>query len=675
MSATVWSVTHGQRGTPAMAHFAGSAGAEVAALGHEIIVSDGAVTRDYSALACMLHTKTLAPRGEVEATWEFDTDSPEDWLPNPDSIVTITDIQGRSYHGGIIGRVSCLKQEDGIGHHVKITAYGLETTATWDGYVDSRIWPAATPIHTVFEESRDERTQFIVPFNTEVVHGGEQIGSDLQAIGQAPRQLWDSLSARGDNGVALDWAVYTNHDNAGAYLHLRQRDTQPILKLPISCLGLPLAWDTQRRINKVVVRYALGYVPAQASGSVTRWRYIDAANQIDNLQAAQELAEQALALLNVLEMLTDGALVLNDARPIYDEAGDPFPLWLIRSGWRVQLTDDDLLPILPYVTELPIDMVQIVGTDCDHEAETNSLTLSDFDDPPARHAQYAWRDKQRPNSPVHEPIASTPVSPPPSLPVPVSTSLTPTGANGRLGWDNVAEDADIDGPVYVIDGGDEVITAGRKPDLLISGNHRLLGFRLLAANYETGESPTTGTIEIAVTYAHFASFPALGSAVVTLVLNDAASSLVNLSEDPGGATPIIDVGPDRTLPAGERGPGYLTFEVAEDPAPTLKGASIVVLLQKTEGSDRGGTMETPTIVSVSPATALGVTTFTVTTDRPCTAQIEFGPDANYRSRSQRSEHLRKISTLGVPGIPSGTHYRAHVFDAHGNTASSADQTL
>lgn len=654
VSAVIWNLNPTPlRGSgPSEPHFAE---ASVSMRPHTIEVRKGAEYWDYTAIAMdTLKTHEVSPGGEIEAVWELWTSHPETWLPAVDARVLITDIDG-SYFGGLTSIPAIERKDDGS-CHITVTAVGYVVTADEDGYDDERVWDAFTAGHTIIEESRNEKCPLISTSNTFVIAGGQSISTALQAIGSTPGELWRRICDAGDVGDALDYHVRTD-DGGTPKLHLRRRIGEKRIKIPWeSCQDVGLQWERSRQKNKVTVRWRDGKVVRQIGSGPTRWLYKDFSSQIDNLDLALQVADQLLAVTSVLNAVSSKPLVVEWPNQIFENDGvTPFPINRLRAGYRV-----DIVGILPWRPEMTIDDLRIVDLALDHRKHTaalqlGALTRDDLD----LAAQYAGRETKKLGAPSSGIIPQY-VTPPPGVSTPVETNITSWGAagvdgtKGKLGWESVADDAAISPIWYGIDGGGEAITPGRKLEIPIEVAMYCVGLRLLAN--DGADPPGEATIEIIVSHDVFANYPASG----LLIDNIAVAGGFTASKD---FADVLPAGPGKQVLLNPT--DYVTILVS--PGATAKFASLALMVRRTEGSSRVVITETPVVTATAARAAGNRTVFTITTDRLCTAQVEYGPDATYRSKSYVTDQGRLVSSISIEGLPVNTHYKVHVWAADGVT--------
>lgn len=662
-SALVWNAAAASRNTTSEPHFAGG---RVYMLPHTIEVNKGAFVKDYTAIAMRtLKTHEMSDGGEIECSWEFETSDPTTWLPPTDAHVRIKDLDG-SYFGGLTARPEIVRRSDG-GCHITVTARGYIQAAGADGYDDSRIWDAFTAGHQIITDARDEKCQGLISgSNAFVIDGGQSISQPLDGIDQSPRQLWNTICDQGDVGDPLDLQVRT--DNSGSpNLHLRRRPAAKLIKIPWATVtDVGLAWDVALQHTKVVVRWRDGRVVVQSGGGVTRTLRKDFSSSIDNVDLAYQVANQLLAETSVLNAIGNKPIVLEYPKPVYDTDGvTEIPHHRIRAGWRAELTG-----ITAWRGDLPIPQFLIVdkGTDESRYKVTlqlGSLVRDDMDIA----AQYTGRQTKRLGSTVSGLIPQF-VTPPPGVPTGVASELTSWGASGvdgtkRLGWESIAKDAAIS-PIWVqIDGGGVVIALDRpRIEVNIDVEMWLCGLRLMA-NDGVGDPPGPAAISVNIKKGDLTTYPAATTLVGAISVN--------------GDPETIDFPDDVTLTGVNTmvllEPGMFLTVTMVAPAPTALMASLALMVRRTEDSSRGGAPSTPTVTATSSTDAQGLVTFTVTTNMICTAQIEYGPDTNYRSKTLVSPQPKRVQTIVQAGIPAGFHYKVHVWNADGVHNVTADQVI
>ncbi len=438
------------------------------------------------------------------------------------------------------------------------------------------------------------------------------------------------------------------------------------------------SWDTEEKRDKVVVVFAGGAGFAEA-GSGQRVELVDLANSVDDYGTALQIARRIWAESKLLQLQTEQPLALEyraDApatKYLTDDLNNEIALWRLRAGWRPVI--DGLATALPaaWTNTWPLSSLQIKTVRVDHRAETTTVQLGRFTDYAKIIAQYAKLEAAKPASPLHQPgSASTAAAPPPnvSLPGSLSPSMSTLGGGGRIGYDQVAEDADVSEVVWTVETDAAAIMPGRKADLPIALRGQIIGFR--TRGWADAQGPATAKCTIGHgTAEDYTSGPPVppGTTRATLTMTNQNALDKNLSDDPNAAEHIFDVEPG----------DYLSFTIADDPPPTVKSWSIGVLYRRTEGTDRAKYTNAPTIQTATASRdgTTNVVQFTVVTNRICRIQIEIGLAAgDYRYLTAKTEVARRTSILNVPGLPTEPlHWRAHVWDIDENEAYSADQTL
>ncbi len=682
-----WTLLRGRRGTTAVPHYAG---ASVSTLPHTLEFTKGATTWDLTAVAqpTVIHL-TISPGGEMSCDIEFFTYDPAAYLVEADSLFVMK-ARGRPYFSGICLRPQIIRRDDG-GAHIHLQVRGYYKTLSWDVYTSTIApvlappppagtggvaapgfgwWAAYTAEHTICEEAVRDLCPFISLDYSHVIHGGQSISKEYNGKGKSAQEIITAVTAQGDVGEAVDHHVWTDVDG-GHKLELLRRSGAPLLKVPVSTVqDVSLAWEAEQQKTKVVLTYANGIVVQTTPGAtVTRTLQVDVSNQIDDLGTATSIARQLLYHASLLQAIGDN-LVLEWPKKVYDSNDMPVAHWEVRAGMAVLLCNDDLTPLLPWVADLPIGLLFVKQTECNHRTRKTSLALTEYMTYMEIATMYATnvkREAQNPASPAQQPVSGPAVAPPENMTMPgaLSPSVVTPGNSGRIGYDKVADEADISGPTYAMETENDVLVPGRKADLIFPVDGQVLGFRMTARTKE--EPSLTGSCSVNVGYLPKAGgFVAAGSAFTTLTIaSDNEMTPVDL--DP------IQSAPDhvRYVEAGD----HLSFVL--NTVSAFKVIEILVVFRRTEGSARAAGTSAPIIQAVS-ATRDGnnVTTFTITSDQAAYAQIEYGLDTTYGSLSGKSEIQRDHPEILVVGLPQETiHYRAHVWDSDNHETISADQIL
>lgn len=625
-----------------------------------------------------LRHREASPEGEIEATWEIMTRTPATWTPNMDGnpIPFTLYSKGTPYFGGHIGRVDDQQYPNGF-HRLVFTGRGNYVTLGWNGFATSYTWPATTAGHTVVTDALSLWCPYVSLTTQYIIDGGLQIGQQLDGIGRTPRDLIDFVAQRGDSAAQpLDWYVRTDTDGSQK-LWLLIRSRQPIIEIPITSLEPPtLSKDYEYRRNRVVIKYQGGYVDRSLPGSsgAKRWRYFDYSTQIDNEELAIQVADTYLNHWSTIEALTDGSVVLKWPLPISGVEHQ-----LIRAGWRANITG--------WGGGFSLGTPQIKTVEVDHDARSVSLSMGKLIEDEMNYAEeFVGKSTKTLGAPTSGLIPQT-IAPPEGVPQQVSQATASYGAGGKLGWTKIADDADVIGPVYMINAGYDMtnpdapvpnlITPGRKfPDFQIGIGGRVVGFKLVG-NDGDQTTPGPGTISIKVSLGHFGDAPAAGTLKTTVGIAAGTTGSKDLV-DPT-STPAVDQKFEVT-------PGdYLSWDVQgpdSDPsvaAPTLNNVAIMILMRRTSGSMRADNDAAPEILAQTHTRdpVSGQSVFTVTTDRPCHLQIQWGDVSGlYPGHSGVSEIAEKTQELRTPALRTPFHWRVVATDGDTppHTTTGTDQT-
>lgn len=696
---TVWDVTREVNGTPADVYFAGGG---VTELRHEYLITQlDASTIDLTAIAQTVRHSYGIPGGELQAVIEFDTYDLARYVPDPDAaFIMRSNWSGtwKPYFSGLVGRPSYTARDDG-GYHVTMIARGYANTLGWDMYTQITdpttlegvyldngygSWGAYTPIHTVVEHVRNDLCPLISNANTHVTDGAQQLGRAYNGYLKTPKQIIDDLTAQGDLGSPLDWAVYTNEDDEPE-LWLSIRERWPVITVPWGILDpdgvvlpreVPLAWDTDDQKTKIIVKFAKGHAESRAAtGRFTKTVLFDETNTIDDLSTAQYLADRIKNEASVLQLITEAPIVFeykaDDPATKYltDSGGNEIPIWEFRAGWVGEF--DGLAAVN---ANLPITQVQAKTVDVDHNARTATVQFGKFDDYAKLVGQFNHQDAGRPDSPVHTPGNSGNVAvTPPGVPVSggLGESVSSLGANGRVGYDAVAEDADIQAVAIFAAWNDDGVTplpTGRLPDFWIPMNVQIMGFRLIGG---AGSDPSSATVVIGYgTLAVYSSTGGPGATVATLSPSAVRTYQKDLSDNPGDAEPQFRA-------------SVTDFISAEITANTgFTRLTCLMLYRRLGGAEKPASSGAPTISGIAASRDAGnIVHFAVVANKLSRMQIEYAASdsylatAQYTARTAKTEVLATAMFLNVPGLPPSFHYQVHVWDADGNETVSDDHVL
>lgn len=622
---------------------------------------------DHTGVGINLRTREACPEGEIEATWDVVTRTPAVYTPNLDAPAPCPFLLWENssgtflpFFGGFMGRVEDAQRRNGF-HRLTLTGRGGYITLSWRPVEVSHIYAASTAGHSMIQEALGVWDPYISPSTEHMIDGGLQIGQEYESVGRTVRQMIDFVTAKGESdNVPIDWMVRTELDGSQK-LWIIKRTRQPTIEIPLSSLQAPAAFvkDYEHVKNKVTVKYRDGYVsePTTAVVGAIRGIYRDYSTQIDNEDLARQVALAILANTTVIEAISSGQVVVEHPKPIYKN-GVPFPLHLVKAGWLATFTG--------WTGGFPLETAQIKGIDADHRRHKLSLNAGKLlEDDLAVQEAFFGKQTTILGTPASA-LVPLAIAPPEGTSQQVQSNAASLGANGQFGWRSVGPDSDIEQWTYNLFEGGEVITPGRKsPPDPMQINGRIIGFRLSGS---VGETTDTGSITIDVYRSHAADFPALGTLMTTIAITSAVKGSTDLSEPPGVAPDVIfDV----------IGGDFLIYVVKDDPAPdAFTHVGITPLLQRTGGSGRAVAGGAAAILGASVArdADTGFVTFTVTTDRPCTVQIEYGETTNYMSKTAPTEIVKTVSHIPHPNIKSPFHYRAIAKDKEGHTTVGLDQT-
>lgn len=624
-------------------------------------------SKEHTGMAQGLQDKEASPEGEVEATWwVLVPDSAlDEWTPTMDPPAEFTLYSNETgewlpFFGGSMGVFEDEPQQGG-GHKLFYTGRGAYTWLHADGWSRSRKWTAYTAEHVVMQDARNELcSTHISTSNEHVIDGGTSFPTEIEAKSKSPRQLFDDAAGMGDFGP-LDWYIRTDIDGNHKLWVLR-RERQPTVKIPITSLKLPtrFRWDVENQRTKIVVEFKDGVVELTQPGStVIRWRYLQLSSNIDNYDLAYQVVKQYLAWSNTLDAISSGQLIVEFPKPIYAADGvTEITHHLLRAG--------TLIDVVGYEPggELTLGSFQLRQLDRDHVEHTLGLNCGPvIEDDLSFASQFIAREIKRLGSPS-SPLQPFNIAPPEGVPVPVASGAASVGANGKIGYAKLADEADIETMYYGLTGGgnDIDIEEGRNLDIPIDVSMLIRGFHLMARDHPPGPC----SIHVDVTVGHEGSYPAAGSPIGTGVgITNSNEIWERYGED--ALTSVI--------------PGdHLTFEISG--VAGAKFGTIGILYQRLAGSARAPATGGPTIVSSTASRDdQNQTTFTVVTNRPCTIQIDFGKDSSYGASTHETENAglptgtNYTSTVTHLGLPSPAHWRAKVWDRDRNTNTTSDQTL
>lgn len=654
-------------------------GAKAGALATEVTIRVVVNGLDHTGVATKLRHSERSPEGEIEATWEISTRTPGAYTPNLDGNPIPFQLLSNELGGwvpffaGYMGRVTDEQLYNGF-HALKLTGRGGYVTLDWNGYGTSKIWPAETAGHRVIEDAIGAWDPYISPSTQHIIDGALQIGQELEGFGQSPRALINHVMGRGGDpsGSVLEWYVRTDTDGImKLWVILRSRN--PTISVPIHRLRAPgFAKDYELRRTRIVIKWQRGYIDETAIGATgaVRWRSFDYSSQIDNEELARQVAKTYLQYWSTIEALSDGQVELVDPDPVSGIAPHR-----IKAGWYLNVTG--------WTGGFSIGTFQIKGLEADHEDYKLGMSLGRVIEDDLNYAeQFNGRQTKLLGSPMSG-LLPLNIAPPPGMATQVSSPAIGVGTTGKLGWQAIADDADVIAPVYMIQAGYDssadppeplIITPGRKQDFQVGVGGQVTGFKMIG-NDGVLATPGPGTISIKVGQGTFATAPAFGTERTTLEIADDTTGSKNL--DPPTATPALNQ--KFTVAPGDR----LTWEVLgpesdpdTGPEPTLNNISILILIQRTSGSARSTSTGAPDIIAQThtrePIT--GYSVFTVQTDRPAHIQIEYGKDTSYKSHSQPSPILGKTVVLKEPAIGSPFHWRVIAKDDDGHVTNGEDQS-
>lgn len=663
-------VTRGVNGTPTDSHYGGP-NCGIAECRHQFIVTnpDGSVI-DLTAIAETLTTEWVMPGGESQHTVSFHTYDPARYLPDPDGLLVCSSNESgtyRAYASGLLVIPKETRFDDGS-YHYELVFSGiadtlgangdeyLDTTPPTPGYFDSGYgwWAAFTPIHLVLTDAiRDIAYYFVGLDWSHVLDGGQQIGKEYNGQWKTVAQIINELTAQGDDGEPLDWAVLTGDDGVARFW-LYRRSRWLHINIPWGSVVLPqtvpLSWNWRDHKNRAVVKYNGGSMQYAADTLVAerpKTAHRDISSSTQDAKTAYDLAKTIISQASLNQTMTENGVTFeykaDDPSTLYltDEFGGEIPLWrggdiIGRRGVFTGITATN--------DRWPITDMQVKSYRVDHVAKTGSCQFGAFNDWTKAFSEAMYAEQQRPDSTFHlsPPNSQLASSPQFQNPYGAVTQNMPTlgpGTSGPygggIGPHQVQADIDMIPPQWSYDDPTGTpLPEGPYGVYQVHHNGNILGFNFFGT--DGAGNGTTGVIKI---------YKGHGAGGATLVSTIAVSGIL------GG-----EIFPDSS--ALEIVPGdYLRLVIDTNDASTgLAHVAVSAQLRRTGGTDRPTSTAGATLMSVTTTrdADTGITTFHVTADRPCRAWVAFDVQAGpYRNVTGTTPNLSKVSEPSTFAMPSG----------------------
>lgn len=294
----------------------------------------------HSSRLTSLEIEVASPGGEMSASWSVTEQEPYDLiLAAPSASVELYDRQGRFRH---------LRLERPGGHFayseadLEFVARGYSSHAGDDKFADSQIYTAGTPLGEVFKHARDTLCPQLSDSDLFIDAGGTYLLTDSDDFGgKTAKAVFNAMAALGN----LQWHVWSQ-DIGQPYLEVRPYPTEPeyIIKLADGAES-DMGWDLQNLYNRVLIKWAEGYVHADDLESqkdypegvgVRRTYFLDLSGSIAEEGSAQQIADSLI--LNFGAIPIDGlGLTVHYGVPIYLPGNAIIPPWRTQAGRMVEM--------------------------------------------------------------------------------------------------------------------------------------------------------------------------------------------------------------------------------------------------------------------------------------------------------------------------------------------------
>jgi hypothetical protein len=328
---------------------------------------------DLSARVVNLVFGTSAPGGDADCSFEIHDAGT---LPNPHvdawirpgSKVVIRDDAGTVYGG----RIEVVNGDYRTSYaRLSLLARGFASSAEDQRYKLRKVWPQGYPVGSIFIETTQDLCPDISAGGVSPGVGGRNLPETSQDfILSSAKQIWDTVAPLGGDETPLLYRVFCDGASTTPSLHVEARPSTPAVYAAMGAGGVnvpvvgivatpggtqvSMGADLRTVYNEVAVKYpdptkAAGYavITTFDSGSQGSTTGIDATRTLGLDLSSMNEVELSEATQAAHALLSQVASIENSGRQItmdypqvgIDEDGNPVPLWRIRAGSVIRVTD------------------------------------------------------------------------------------------------------------------------------------------------------------------------------------------------------------------------------------------------------------------------------------------------------------------------------------------------
>jgi uncharacterized membrane protein YgcG len=296
---------------------------------------------DHSPKLSGLTIQTSIPGGEESASWQLTDGDPYTELAPPAVEVEIRDRLGRFRHMRLEKPSGRFENREG---DLKFVARGWSSHAGDDKFADSMVFLAGTTIEQCFIQARDMLCPLFSNSNARIVATGKTLATDSEDFGGKSAQDVFNWAA-GLGGV--QWGIWSQSDGPPV-LVVEYPPTEADYVIILSeNASADLGWDLQTLYNRVLLKWAGGYVyaddlvnqkPYPDGVGVRRTYFVDMANAVTNEGDAQLIADDILT--NFGELAISGlGITIPFGTTVHGANGDDVAPWMVEAGRRVIIQD------------------------------------------------------------------------------------------------------------------------------------------------------------------------------------------------------------------------------------------------------------------------------------------------------------------------------------------------
>jgi hypothetical protein len=300
-----------------------------------------------------LVTSSVTPGGYDKATWEHCGGT----RPDISDLVIVHDTTYNQWP--FIGRVSDINKR-GSTYSVTATRSSKDRTNTVNtipgnpshpsGRTSEKKYPAGTRFLTVLQEALTLTPDI---FDGGITDPGLQFYAESNDLGgQSAEQWWNYISSLTYSlATPLLWHIRGQAGQQAVVIDFQDIAARYYVRVPEDQIDETYSMDSI--VNEVGISYGNGQIAyAPADGIIShailqniRTLYRNAQNTIQRFSEAQALAETLLQRYSTLRSINDTITmrcereIVRAVPPVYPSPIDNWPLWLVFSGYGIQLKD------------------------------------------------------------------------------------------------------------------------------------------------------------------------------------------------------------------------------------------------------------------------------------------------------------------------------------------------